>query len=122
MKNIYRFFWTSLAVKVFVFTVLNYFMWEINTINTKQILLYLIAGSLFAVLSILKLRGAGTFGSYLKVMEYEFSFMFISALALKDIGFGVIAIFTIFEWQLYLKEFCVISPSEKFDGNAVTEE
>lgn len=122
MKNIYRFFWTSLAVKLLVFTVLNFFFWKINAFNTKQILLYVVAGLLFAVLSILKLRGAGTFGTYLKVMEYEFSFMFISALSLKDVGFGVIALFTIVEWQLYLKEFCVINPGNKFDGDIETEE
>lgn len=122
MKNIYRFFWTSLVMKVLVFTALNFLIWEINTFNNKRILLYTIAALLFAITSFLKYRGARTFGSYLKMMEYEFSFMFISALSLKDFGFGVIAFFTIIEWQLYLKEFCVINPGNKFDGDIKTEE
>ena len=121
MKNIYRFFWTSLAVKVLVFTVLNFFFWEINTFNTKQILLYVVAVFLFAIASFLKFRGARTFGNYIRLMKYEFAFMFISALSLKDFGFGVIALFTIAEWQLYLKEFCIINPNDKFDGEIETE-
>lgn len=122
MKNIYAFFWISLAVKILVFTALNFFFWEINSLDSKQILWYTIAALLFVITSIFKFKGARTFGSYLKVMEYEFSFMFISALSLKDVGFGVIAFFTIAEWHLYLKEFCIVKPSSKFDGVIETEE
>lgn len=93
--------------------------WEIKSFNTEQILLYIISASIFAVLSFLKFRRARTFGKYLKLLEYEFSFMFISAISFKDFGFGVVAAFTITEWQLYLKEFCHISPGEKFDGDEI---
>jgi hypothetical protein len=121
MKNIYTFFWVSLAVKILLFVAMNFFFWEIKSFSSEQILWHAIAILLFAITSFLKFRGARTFGSYLKVMEYEFSFMFISALSLKDVGFGVIAFFTIAEWHLYLKEFCIIKPSSKFDGVIETE-
>ncbi len=121
MRNIYTFFWISFAVKVLLFTILNFFFWEIKNFNSEQISLYVIAALLFAVISFLKHRRARTFGKYLRLMEYEFSFMFISALSLKDVGFGIIAAFTIIEWQFYLKEFCVIKPSDKFDGDVEIE-
>ena len=122
MRNIYTFFWISLAVKIFVFSVLNFFVWETINFTGKQILLYVIAFLLFVITSVLKFRGARTFGNYLKTLEKEFSFMFISALALKDIGLGAIALFTFLEWHLYLKEFCILKPSNKFDGDIETDE
>lgn len=122
MKNIYTFFWISLAVKILLFAALNFFFLEMESISSEQIIFYLIPALLFSVISFLKLRRAQTFGKYLKLMEYEFSFMLISAMSLKDIGFGIVAAFTIVEWQLYLKEFCIITPSEKFDGDALTQD
>ncbi len=119
MKNIHVFFWISFAVKILLFTALNSFLWEIKSFNTEQVLLYIIAALIFAVLSFLKFRRARTFGKYLKLLEYEFSFMLISAISFKDFGFGVVALFTIVEWQFYLKEFCYISPNEKFDGDEI---
>jgi amino acid transporter len=117
VRNIYTFFWVSFAVKTLVFAALNYFFLNTNSSDNKQVLLYAIAALLFAITSFLKFRGARTFGKYLKVTEYEFTFMLASAMALNNLGFGAVVVLIIIEWQLYLKEFCIIKPSENFDGN-----
>lgn len=116
MKNIYYFFWISFVVKSFILFVLQYFLFDFSSLNDKNLILIAFF-ALFIGFEGAKFVSSKKFGRYFKICEWQFFFLLIAAGNLRNIAFAAMAVFVFLEMQLYLKEFCVISPGKKFDGN-----
>ncbi|MEQ1796410.1 MAG: hypothetical protein ABL872_00590 [Lacibacter sp.] len=122
MKNIRYFFWGWFGFKLMLLISVGFIDLNLNKITETNTLFYLIYCLVFLIFSGLKLRLLKKFGDYLSITKVEIFLLLLTAFQSKSTFLIVFCFIILAELLHYYKEFCVITPSDKFDGDEFKEE
>jgi len=122
MKNINYFFWGWFIVKLMVLGSFGYLGFNFKGITEQNSIFQLLFFGEFLFFALLKFIRLRKFGNYIVFSKAELYILAMTALVSKNNFLLIFCFIIVGEILHYYKEFCVIKPSNKFDGDEYKNE